>query len=301
MRKGLRLGVDLGGTLVKMALVDERGRILERVQVETVKNPRTLVKTLRLAAEKWLAFPILGTGIGVAGDVNPERGVVRFSPNLGWKNVKLADYFRRMKFPLPIRVDNDATVAAWGAYHVELAGHSNNLVVLTLGTGVGGGLVFDGRLYRGATGTAGEVGHIIVEAGGESCVCGSRGCLEAYLGGAALVRSARAAYKLKGRTVDGLDPISLEKRARAGDPVAKAVWQRASRVLGIALANLVNLLNPDTVLLTGGVSRGAPLFLPNALKIMNQRAFKTSARAVRVVVSQRPSDLGVAGAALLVE
>jgi glucokinase len=301
MRTGLRLGVDLGGTLVKMALVNERGRVLDRVQVVTAKDPRTLVNTLRSVAKTWFTRPLLGTGIGVAGDVDPQKGVVRFSPNLGWKNVKLADFFRRAKFPLPVVVDNDATVAAWGAYHVECAGRSKNLLVLTLGTGVGGGLVFDGRLYRGATGTAGEVGHLTVEEGGTPCACGSRGCLEAYLGGASLVRSARTLYKKKGKSVGPLTPKVLEDMARAGDPVAKEVWHRASCALGMALANLVNLLNPDTILLTGGVSKGAPLFLPHALSLMKQRAFKTSTQAVHVFVSKRPSDLGVVGAGLLVE
>lgn len=301
MKKGIRLGVDLGGTLVKLALVNEHGKILDRTQVATVKDPRALVRSLRVAVEKWMLRPLLGAGIGVAGDVDPAKGVVRFSANLGWANVKLADLFRRAKFPAPVVVDNDATAAAWGASHLELGGRSKNLVVLTLGTGVGGGLVFDGRLYRGATGTAGEVGHMTVEEGGDRCACGSRGCLEAYVGGAAMVRWARSAYEKRGRVPGPLDPKILEDRARAGDPVAKDVWRRASRALGTALTSLVNLLNPDTILLTGGLAKGAPLFLPDALKRMKQGAFKTPAQAVRVVIAKHPTDLGVAGAALLVE
>jgi glucokinase len=301
MKKGFRVGVDLGGTLVKLALVNEHGKISDRAQIGTVKDPRTLVKALRVAVDKWLHRPLQGTGIGVAGDVDPQKGVVRFSANLGWKNVRLADFFCQAKFPSPVVMDNDATAAAWGAYHLELGGRSKNVVVLTLGTGVGGGLIFDGRLYRGATGTAGEVGHMTVEEGGALCACGSHGCLEAYLGGAAIVRWARAAYEKKGRAASPLDPKVLEDRARAGDPVAKEVWRRASRALGTALTNLVNLVNPDTILLTGGLAKGAPLFLPDALKQMKRSAFKTPARAVRVVLAKHPTDLGVAGAALLVE
>ncbi len=301
MRSWLRLGVDLGGTLVKMALVDGSGRILDRVQVKTEKTPRALVKSLRKAVDHWMSRPIRGTGVGVAGDVDPHKGIVRFSANLGWRNVPLADYFRQAKFPGPVAVENDATAAAWGAAHLEFSGRSKNLIVLTLGTGVGGGLLFDGRLYRGSTGTAGEVGHMTVEEGGDPCACGNRGCLEAYLGGASLVRWARAAYKQKGRSVDPLDPKILEDRARAGDAVAKEAWRRAGHALGTALTSLVNLLNPDTILLTGGVAKGAPLFLPPAVKQMKHGAFKTSSRAVRIVVAKHPADLGVAGAALLVQ
>lgn len=123
-----------------MALVNEQGKILERTQVSTVKDPRTLVRSLRESVGKWLSRPLLGTGIGVAGDVDPRKGIVRFSANLGWTNVKLAELFRRAKFPAPVVVDNDATAAAWGASYLELGGRSKNLVVLTLGTGVGGGL-----------------------------------------------------------------------------------------------------------------------------------------------------------------
>lgn len=301
MMSGLRLGVDLGATLVKMALVDERGVILDRTQISTIKEPRGLVKLIRSAVGHWLARPIRGTGIGVAGDVDPQRGIVRYSANLGWKGVKLAALFGQAKFPGPVVMDNDANAAAWGAYHLELAGRSKNLVVLTLGTGVGGGLVFDGRLYRGATGTAGEAGHMTVVEGGDPCHCGSRGCLEAYVGAAGLVRWARMAYKRKGRKAEAIDPRILEDRARLGDPVAKEAWRRAAQALGTALSNLVNLLNPDTLLLTGGVAKGSALFLPRALRIMKQRAFETPARAVRVVIAKRPADLGVAGSALLVE
>lgn len=301
MKNGLRLGVDLGGTLVKMALVNEQGKILDRVQVKTLREPRALVRSLRGAVDKWMTHPIRGTGIGVAGDVDPQKGIVRFSANLRWSNVKLADYFRRGNFPSPVVMDNDATAAAWGAYHLELGGRSKNLVVLTLGTGVGGGLVFDGRLYRGATGTAGEIGHITVSDNGDLCACGSRGCLESYLGGAALVRWARSAYKKLGRREGLLDPKILEDRALAGDAVAKESWRRAGRALGTALISLVNILNPETLLLTGGVAKGSRLFLPQAIKIMQRGAFKTSSRAVKVLIAKHPTDLGVAGAALLVE
>jgi glucokinase len=300
MRKGLRLGVDLGGTSVKAGLVDERGRLHEKIAVNTVPQPRALVKRLSEAVRPWLNRSLLGTGVGVAGDVDSQKGVVRFSANLGWRRVALAGLFQKFKFPAPIVLDNDANVAAWGGYHLELGARPKSLITLTLGTGVGGGLVLNGELYRGVTGSAGEIGHLVVQDGGDPCACGNRGCLESYLGAAAMVRWARAAYAKKKQVVEPLDPKILEQRALRLDPVAQETYARAARALGTALTSLVNLLNPDTVLLTGGVARGAKLFLPQALQILKSGAFKTPATAVRVVVARGKSDLGVAGAGLLV-
>lgn len=300
MRNGMRLGVDLGGTQVKLALVDERGTIREIQRVETDRRPAALVAALKKAVAPWLNRPLRGTGVGVAGDVDPVNGVVRFAPNLRWNNVPLAALFQKNRFPKPLFIDNDANAAAWGAYHLEFRGRVKNLVAFTLGTGVGGGLILDGRLYRGASGTAGELGHMVIEADGAPCACGNRGCLEAYLGGAAMVAWARREYRRADRAAGALDPKILEDRARAGDRIARAAWQRASGALGVALANVLNIFNPEAILLAGGVARGAPLFLPAARKAMAARAFATPARAVQILVSRRSADLGVAGAALLV-
>jgi len=300
MRNGWRLGIDLGGTQVKLALVDERGGIRELQRVETDRRPTALVAALKKAVTPWLRRPLRGTGVGVAGDVDPVKGVVRFAPNLRWNNVPLAALFKKHRFPRPLFVENDANAAAWGAYHLEFRRRVQNLVAFTLGTGVGGGLILGGRLYRGASGTAGELGHMVIEADGAPCACGNRGCLEAYLGGAAMVAWARREYRRAGRAVGELDPKILENRARAGDRVARAAWRRASRAFGVALANVLNIFNPEAILLAGGVARGAPLFLPAARKVMAARAFGTPARAVQITVSRRSADLGVAGAALLV-
>jgi glucokinase len=301
MKKGFRLGVDLGGTSVKLALVDENGALAAKTSVVTVLSPRRLAAEVARAVRPWCARPLLGTGVGVAGDVDPVKGVVRFAPNLKWRNVPLKKLLLGAGLPGPLRVENDANAAAWGAYHVELKGRSRNLVVLTLGTGVGGGLVFEGNLYRGATGSAGELGHMVVDWTGPLCACGNRGCLEAYLGGAAMVTWARAEMARRGRALPVLTPKILEDLARAGNPVARAAWTRAADALGVALANVVNALNPDTIVFTGGVARGHPLFLPRARKIMSDRAFKTPGRAVRLKVAGQNEDLGVIGAALLVD
>ncbi len=301
MKKGLRLGIDLGGTSVKMALVDERGRVVDGIRVETSGKPRKLVRSLKIAAVSLLkGRRPLGTGVGVAGDVDPVRGVVRFSPNLHWKNVPIKALMSA-GFPKPLFVDNDATAAAWGAYHVDLKGRSKNFVLLTLGTGVGGGLVLDGKLYRGATGTAGELGHVCVDPDGPLCGCGSTGCLEAFVGNRHLVRWAMEEYARRGRRAhEGLTPKDLNHFARRGDPVAKAVWKRMGRALGTGVAGFLNIFNPDTVLLTGGVAAAAPHFMPSLRREVSVRAFATPRRAASILVSPQNNDLGVIGAALLV-
>jgi glucokinase len=290
VKKGLRLGIDLGGTMVKLALVNEKGRCLAVKEVATVKAPARLAGLLMGAAKEWLSsHRIVGTGVGVAGDVDSARGIVRFAPNLKWKNVPIKQFLRRAGIPAPVHVENDATAAAWGVFHTGLKKKSRNLVVLTLGTGVGGGLVFDGKLYRGATGSAGEIGHMVLDPSGPVCPCGNRGCFEATLGGVALARRGKAA-----------SPYELYLRARKGNRAALAVWKEAGRALGQGLANLINVLNPDTIALVGGVAGAAPLLLKFARPAL-AKAFQTPRRAARIVVPAQNKHTGVIGAALLVE
>jgi glucokinase len=297
----LRLGIDLGGTHVKMALVDQDGRIVDLKQVDTPTRPRELVALLRRTAAPWFGRRLLGTGVGVAGDVDPVRGVVRFAPNLRWKNVPLGRLFRRAGFPGPIFFDNDASAAAWGAYHVEIRRRSRDLVVLTLGTGVGGGLVLDGRIYRGVTGSAGELGHMAIDPRGPLCGCGARGCLETFVGGVHLVRRARKLFpRWDARRRGPLTPAVLHALARRGDRTARRLWDEAGTALGTALSNLINIFNPDTILLCGGVAGASSLLLGAARREIARSRFRTPRRAVRLRVSVNGKHLGVVGSALLV-
>lgn len=302
MKKGLRLGIDLGGTSVKLALVDERGRILSRTRVQTSGGPRGLVSGLKgAAASLTRGRKVLGTGVGVAGDVDPEKGIVRFAPNLRWKNIPLKKLMAS-GFPKPLAFDNDATAAAWGAYHLDLKGKSRHFVLLTLGTGVGGGLVLDGRLYRGASGAAGELGHVCVDPSGPRCGCGATGCLESFVGNGYMARWAGQEAKRRGRPFPhDPSPKELNDLARRGNPVARAAWERMGRALGIAVSGFLNTFNPDTVLLAGGVAAAAPLFMPALRREVTVRAFDTHRKAARILASTRNEDLGVVGAALLVQ
>ncbi len=301
-RPGLRLGIDLGGTCVKLALVDEHGRIRALKKLDTPPAPRAITPALRKILRSWVKRSLLGTGVGVAGDVNPVSGTVLFAPNLKWRNVPLKRYLRAAGVPEPIFFDNDATAAAWGAFHVELPGRSQNFVLLTLGTGVGGGLVLNGRLYHGATASAGELGHMVIDRNGPPCCCGSRGCLETYLGGNYLVAWVEGEMNRLGRKPPAdLSPKTIAQRAAQGDKICLSAWRRAGEALGTALSNLINIFNPDTILLTGGVAAAAPLFLPHARRVVARNRFVSAPKVVRLRVSTNHRHLGVIGAALLVE
>jgi glucokinase len=302
MRPGLRLGVDLGGTHVKMALVERSGRVKALVQVDTVKDPRVLVARLKESVRPWLGRKLLGTGVGVAGDVDPAQGSVRFSPNLGWHHVPLKDLLRSAGFPRPLFVENDANAAAWGAYHLEMKRRCTHLIVLTLGTGVGGGVVLNGRLYRGITGSAGELGHVSIDPDGTPCGCGSSGCLETFLGAAYLKDWMRREMERQGRKMpDQWSPQDMHKAARQGDRMALRLWERAGRALGVGLANFINIFNPDTILLCGGIAGASDFLLRYARPEIRQRTFQTPRRAVRIRVAKGNQQLGVVGSALLVE
>ncbi len=302
MKKGLRLGIDLGGTQVKLALVDEKGRIHADARVDTVFNPQKLVAALRTAVKPWFKQELLGTGVGVAGDIDSAAGVVRISPNLHWRRVQLKRLLEKAGFPRPVVVDNDANAAAWGAYHVELKGRPRNLVVLTLGTGVGGGLILDRKLFRGATGSAGEPGHLTLDPNGIRCGCGGRGCLETFLGKKYLIAWMRRELTRRGRPVPkDLTPLSMAKAARRGDRLSLKLWEHAGRALGIGLSDLINVLNPDTILLTGGIAGAFGLLMRSARPEIQSRTFATPRGAVRIMVSAENQHLGVVGSALLVE
>lgn len=307
----LYLGIDLGGTEVKIAVVTAEGVIREEARVpnSVVSVPEEICREIISRAKAMKDFKKLaGTGIGVAGDIDQAHGIVRFSPNLpAWKNANLRKILGRA-LPKPIIVDNDANAAALGAYWLDAKGKVNNLVCITLGTGVGGGLVIDGKLYRGATGSAGEVGHIPFEPNGPICKCGSRGCIERYLGAPSLSLQAREEVKMgksalimrlvNGRLND-ITPAVLATAAQKGDQLAKKLWEDAGERLGIVLAGLINLLNPEMIVLAGGVSRAGDLLLKPIKETIKERAFVTPANACKVVISKYNQQLGVVGAALL--
>lgn len=307
------IGVDVGGTFTKIGVVDRAGKILfqEKLPTDPGAGPAAFVDRAASVIERWIPARKLkasGLGLGLAGDVDSAAGELRFTPNLkGWDGYPFKQALRR-RLGVPVTVENDANAAVFGAYVTELKRKPRHVVGITLGTGVGGGLIVDGKLHRGATGSAGEIGHTKIEPGGEPCHCGNRGCLEAYGGSYGILRlakrlvakdpkRARRLLEICGG-VEALEPVHLTQAADAGDPVAQEVWGETGRRLAIGIENLVLTLNPDVVLILGGVSRAGRWLIDPIVSHMAAQPFRTPFSRARVKMADNP-NAGCVGAALL--
>ncbi len=288
------VGIDVGGTFTKMGLVNPKGEIVLSVQIPTMpsQGPKNFVRRAAAIVKGWSYSSV---GLGLAGGVDAKTGTLLFVPNLkGWTGFSFKKAFLR-ELNVNVVVDNDANVAVWGGYKVALKGRGDTVIGVTLGTGVGGGLVIGGRLHRGATGSAGEIGHLTLELNGPRCACGRRGCLEAYAGTAAILRRARALMK---RLPAPLTPKAVADAALAGDRGALKVWDEVGTRLGQGLASLTLVLNPDAILILGGVARAGRLVLDPVKKVFAAQPFKEPFRKV-VLSTPADRDWGVVGSALL--
>lgn len=313
MQTKVGIGIDIGGTFTKMAAVEPSGKVLREIQIPTNSGQEASRFVRRICSlvhlmESELDVSAAGVGLGLAGDVDSERGILRFAPSLsGWNNFNFKRAFAR-RIDRAIVVDNDANMAVWGGYVVELKRRPANVIGVALGTGVGGGVILQGKLYGGSTGSAGEIGHTRIERGGARCRCGGRGCLEAYVGSYGIVRSAKELLKKWPGKKSGLrslaagsgklTPQLIAQAADKGDPVAREVWSRAGACLGLGLANLVLVFNPDVLLILGGVSRAGKWLIDPVLKEMAAQPFRTPFKRVTVRLAKN-HNFGCVGAALL--
>lgn len=303
----------MGGTGIKLGLVDPHGKLLKILRFSTPgkTDPEQVVGLICKHVQTMLELighrTITGIGIGCAGDVDPVTGTIRISPNLRWRQVPLKSLLAR-KLKFSIRVENDANVAAWAAYVVEAKRKVQNLLCVTVGTGVGGGLVVNGQLYRGKTGSAGEIGHMTLFPEGVRCNCGNQGCVERYVGAKAMAAEAIHAIesgeqtlitKLVNHDFSKINPLVIEQAARQKDRLALGLWDQAGERLGITLASVINLLNPEWIVLAGGLSRAGRLLLDPLRRTILKRSFPTPAKAVNLVISKLDQDLGIVGAGLL--
>ncbi|ARQ71223.1 ROK family glucokinase [Streptomyces marincola] len=269
---GLTIGVDIGGTKIAAGLVDEAGTILDTCQVATPPSPEGVIEAIadaiKAVGEGTSAEAV---GIGAAGYVDDKRATVLFAPNIAWRHEALKDKIEQ-RVSLSVVVENDANAAAWGEYRFGAGTGHDDVVVITLGTGLGGGIIIGGRLHRGRFGVAGEFGHLRVVPDGLLCGCGSQGCWEQYASGRALVRYARqratatpeAAKVLLAEgdgTPEGIEGRHVSSAARQGDPVAIDSFRELARWAGAGLADLASLFDPSAFIVGGGVSDEGDLVL----------------------------------------
>lgn len=311
-RPGLAVGVDVGGTKVAAGLVGADGTVIERLRrVTPAEDAAAITELIADVARELKArhgAANAAVGIGAAGVVDVD-GVVRYAPNIAWADYALRDEVAKL-MDGPVTVDNDANVAAWGEYRAGAGSDAAaSMLMLTIGTGVGGGLVMSDRLVRGASGLAAEFGHIIVDEGGVRCPCGNYGCLEPLASGTAIGRVARqglldgsapAGTILRETDVGSVDGKAVTVAAFAGDYYAIEVVRRCAVWLGVGIATLVNALDPELVVVGGGAMQAGELVLGPARAALNDRIIGRGHRtAPPIVRAQLADDAGLVGAALL--
>lgn len=306
----LTVGVDIGGTKIAAGVVDEKGKILTRKRVATAgRDAETVEKTVSdLVNTLKKKHKITAIGIGAAGFIDEKRSRVNFAPNLGWLDEPLRMAVESQT-DLPTVVENDANAAAWGEYRFGAGKGSDYLVAITVGTGIGGGIIIEGSMYRGRWGAASEFGHLCVDPGGRPCGCGNRGCWEQYASGNALVREARylaserrteaeTLLDLGDGTPEGVQGLHVTKAAREGDPVALAAFDFVSRWLGQGMADVAAVLDPECFVIGGGVSEAGDILLGSTVRSFTESVTGRDHRTMpKIVVAQLGNDAGLVGAA----
>jgi glucokinase len=310
------VGVDLGGTKIlagvfttslkcvgrsKMSTKAERGQesVIERIAhcvQDAIDECDLSVKQVR------------GIGIGSPGAIDPENGKVMFAGNLGWKDVSLKKELEKI-LEVPVFLQNDCNVCTLGVYEVELENKPKNMIGVFLGTGIGGGLIIDGKLYSGFNRTAGEVGHMMLEVNGPKCTCGNRGCWEALSSRSALFRQVQQAVKDGQKTVltnmlgDDLKDLrsgDLRKAIKQGDKFVEKIVEEAAKYTGIAVANLINILSPEVIVLGGGLMDALENeMMPVVIETAREHAFPGSDKGVKILPSKLGDDAGITGGAVL--
>jgi glucokinase len=306
-------GIDLGGTFIKCGIVDETGRILAKDKIPTGRErPYTSIAADMAALVKALAarsnVKIAAVGIGAPGTIDSQNGVIVYSNNIDWKDVPLCAEVQNA-LSLPVFITNDANAAALGEAFCGAGAKYSSLILVTLGTGVGGGIILDGKLFEGGHSAGAEIGHSVLRVGGERCTCGRKGCFEAYASATALIRQTKRAmekdrdsvmWTLCGGNVDNVDGKTAFDGARAGDKSAKRVVKNYVDLLAEGITDLANIFRPDAILLGGGVcAEGDALLKPLRRKVDKLIFGGTKYAPVAIDVAGLGNDAGLCGAARL--
>jgi len=307
------IGIDVGGTLSKIAVVNERGRIVAKRIVKTpISNKNALINKIVQASKEILSEKnlkrkhIKAVGVGMPGAINSEKGIVYYLPNIPrWKNVPLKKILES-KLKIKTCIDNDVSLMTLGEFCYGAGKGAKNIVCITLGTGVGGGIILDGKLYRGATLVGGEIGHVPISVGGPKCNCGGWGCVESYIGNRYLMNRLRRELKKNRSIIKTLIKkkrmkLSLElvdRAAEMGDKYAVWFWKDFGIKLGTMLTGVVNLLNPERIIIGGGVAGAGKFIFGPVKQVIRKRAMPIQAKSVRIVKAKLGEDAGVIGAAV---
>jgi len=299
VKKSVYIGVDVGGTNVKCARI-ENGTINERQITKTIAGEgyevslRQILNTITP-----MSRGISGIGVGIAGIIDSKSGIVRYSPNMpGWNDIPLARILQK-KYNVPVHVLNDVNSICLGEWQYGAAKACNDVFLLTVGTGVGGGAICSGKPQFGAHGFAGEFGHIIIKDKGRKCVCGNHGCLESYVGAQQMVRYARKLMR-KTKTIlhkcTVLTPKIIAEKAKQGDRVARDVIVRMGYYLGVGITNIIHLYDPGVVIVSGGISKSGKILFDSIRMTVKERVIGKNYRRYRIVPPKLGNDAGILGA-----
>ncbi|MBM3832531.1 MAG: ROK family protein [Verrucomicrobia bacterium] len=310
------VGVDLGGTKILAGVFTPQLKCLGKTKISTKpqRGPEAVVERIARCIEDAVdecdldLKKVKGIGLGAPGAVDPESGKVIFAPNLAWEDLPLKKELEK-QLDLPVFVENDGNICTLGVYEAELHSKPRDLVGVFLGTGIGGGLILNGRLHSGFNRTAGEIGHMIIEVGGPKCSCGNRGCFEAVAGRQAIFQKIQTAVKAGQKTIltemldDELTDMrsgDLRKAIRRGDKLVERIVEEAAEYTGIAVANLINLLNPDTIVLGGGIIDALEdEMMAIIVETAHDYALGGTSKGIEIIASKLGDDAGIVGSAVL--
>lgn len=317
VREQFIVGIDLGGTNIAAGAMPTDGTreiAMRMIPTKAQGGADAVVDRIAAMVEEVIAqtaletgaerSDFLGVGIGSPGPLDRARGIVIVTPNLGWRDYPLRDEVSK-RVNLPATLDNDANCATLGEWWAGAAKGGRNVVGMTIGTGIGGGLILDNKLYHGASDAAGEIGHTTIDSTGRRCKCGNYGCLEAYASGPAIAERAREVLEVDEDSVlvsmvDGdLSRITAQTvfdASKRGDRVASEVVRDTAHFLGVGISNLINVFNPDTFVIAGGVTQAGDMLFDPLRAEVRRRAFKPSVEACRIVPGALPLSAGVVGA-----
>ncbi len=294
------IGIDVGGTNIKAGLV-HNNKVIRKVVLPTMadKGPDFCIAQIKKAIKSFQT-KVLKVGIGIAGIVDSKNGIVKYSPNFkGWFDIQLADILRK-ESGKEVRLLNDVNAVLLGEWQYGAGRGYNNLFLFTVGTGIGGAAVCEGKMVFGANGFAGEFGHTIIKYNGPKCVCGKKGCLERFVGSRYIVQRALSKIKSQRSTLRKyklLTPRVIAQEARNGDIVALKVFEETGYYIGIGVSNIINLLDPEVVIISGGIARAGRILFESIRKTVRKIVIGNQYRQYKIIPAKLGDNAGILGSA----